>query len=84
MSNKIYFTPGPSQLFYTVADHLKKAIKVDICSISHRSAEFKKIYEFTIEQLKILLDLPDGYQIVFASSANEIWERLIQNLTSQN
>jgi phosphoserine aminotransferase len=63
---------------------LKKAIKVDICSISHRSAEFKKIYEFTIEQLKILLDLPDGYQIVFASSANEIWERLIQNLTSQN
>ncbi|MEQ8240059.1 MAG: aminotransferase class V-fold PLP-dependent enzyme [Cyclobacteriaceae bacterium] len=81
MSNKIYFTPGPSQLFYTAADHLKNAVKEDICSISHRSAEFKKIYEYTIEQLKTLLDLPDEYQIVFASSANEIWERLIQNLT---
>jgi phosphoserine aminotransferase len=84
MSNKIYFTPGPSQLFYTVSDHLKNALKEDVGSISHRSKDFKKIYQFTVERLKELLNIPNGYEIVFASSANEIWERIIQNLTAES
>ena len=77
---KIFFTPGPSQLFHTVSDHLKEGIKNDIFSISHRSMEFKKIYESCDYKLRSFLDIPENYNISFLSSANEIWERIIQNL----
>ena len=78
--NKIFFTPGPSQLFFSVHDHLKEGLKKDIYSISHRSTEFKKIYESCVIKLKLFLDIPDNYHIAFLSSANEIWERIIHNL----
>ena len=77
---KIFFTPGPSQLFYTIEDHLKTGIKENIFSISHRSNDFKNIYQSCIENLKTFLQLPKGYHIGFLSSANEAWERIIQNL----
>ena len=77
---KIFFTPGPSELFHTVSDHLREGIKKDIFSISHRSTEFKKIYESCVHKLKSFLEIPDNYHISFLSSANEIWERVIQNL----
>ncbi|MFK7953049.1 MAG: aminotransferase class V-fold PLP-dependent enzyme [Ekhidna sp.] len=80
MSNKIYFTPGPAQLFYTIQDHIKSAIFHDIGSISHRSAEFTKVVKETQENLKVLLELPDGYDVFFINSANEAWDRIIQNL----
>ena len=77
---KIFFTPGPSQLFHTVPDHIKEGINKDIFSISHRSLEFKKIYESCVYKLKSFLEIPENYNISFLSSANEIWERIIQNL----
>lgn len=80
MSQKIFFTPGPSQLYFTVPDHLKRAIAEDVPSISHRSKAFEKIFTETREKLNQLFGLPDGYDIYFTSSANEIWERIIQNL----
>ena len=76
---KIYFTPGPSQLFYTVEEHVKQAMKDQIPSISHRGQQFKDIYEHTVNELKRLVNLPDNYHVVFTSSATEIWERIIQN-----
>ena len=27
MNKKIYFTPGPSQLYFTVEEHIKNALK---------------------------------------------------------
>ncbi len=80
MSNTIYLTPGPAQLFYTVHDHLKKAIIDDIPSVSHRSRKFIDIVTHTNECLKELLELPDEYDIFFLNSANEAWDRIIQNL----
>ncbi len=80
MSNKIFFTPGPTQLFYTYQDHFKEAIKLDIPSISHRSKAFMKVFQETRENLKSILELPDDHQIYFTGSANEVWERIIQNL----
>jgi phosphoserine aminotransferase len=77
MLNKIYFTPGPTQLYYTVPDHIKSALRNDIGSISHRSKAFEKVFIETRENLKALLGLPDSYEIYFTSSANEIWERII-------
>lgn len=84
MSNKIYFTPGPAQLFYTFEEHLKKALFHDIPSLSHRSSTFIGIMEETSEALKELLELPDGYNIYFLNSANEAWDRIIQNLVNQS
>lgn len=80
MSNKIYFTPGPAQLFYTFEEHLKRALFLDIPSISHRSSDFIKVMQETTEALKELLELPEGYDIYFLNSANEAWDRIIQNL----
>tara|TARA_B110000014_G_scaffold153233_1_gene107187 strand:+ start:318 stop:1388 length:1071 start_codon:yes stop_codon:yes gene_type:complete len=84
MKNKIFFTPGPSELYFTVFDHVKKAFSNQIPSISHRSIEFEKIYNTCIENLKVIFGLPNGYNIAFTSSANEIWERIIQNLIYDN
>ncbi len=80
MSQKIYFTPGPTQLYFTIEDHIKSALKNDIASISHRSKAFEAVFIEARENIKTLLGLPVGYEIYFTSSANEIWERIIQNL----
>ena len=77
---QIFFTPGPSELFFTVEEHIKSGLKNNIYSVSHRSNEFKIIYESCVENLNELINIPDGYHVSFLSSANEIWERLIQNL----
>ncbi len=84
MSNKIYFTPGPAQLFHTFEAHFKKALLEDIPSISHRSKTFIKVVEETNEALKELLEIPDGYNIYFLNSANEAWDRIIQNLVENS
>jgi phosphoserine aminotransferase len=79
MNNKIYFTPGPSELYPSVTQHLQAAMAQKIGSISHRSQQFKDIYAHTEKSLRSLLSLPENFQILFLSSANEIWERAIQN-----
>ena len=77
---KVYFTPGPSELYFTYSDHYRQALKDSIGSISHRDPVFMDIYAHTQIQLKELLGLPTGYQMVFTSSATECWERIAQNL----
>ncbi len=77
---KFYFTPGPSELYFTVASHLKQALKDQIPSISHRSDTFKSIYKQTIDGLRQLLGLSDDQHILFSSSATEVWERIGLNL----
>ena len=77
---KVYFTPGPSELYFTYPDHYRQALKDNIGSISHRDPVFMDIYAHTQNQLKELLGLPEAYHIVFTSSATECWERIAQNL----
>ena len=76
---QLYFTPGPSETYFTLQDHMRSAIKSDIPSISHRSKAFSAMYQETAQRLKDLMDIPDDYYIFFASSATEIWERMLQN-----
>jgi phosphoserine aminotransferase len=83
VSQKIYFTPGPAQLYPTAEAHLKQALWDDIPSISHRSNQFRVIYQDTVEALKQLLGLPDNYAVLFTGSATEIWERLMQNCVEE-
>ena len=84
MNRDVFFTPGPGELYFTVPDHLRKAVSDKVASISHRSSEFKDIYAQTVTKLRELLSLPDNYDILFASSANEVWERIIQNCVAEN
>ena len=79
----VNFTPGPSQLFYTVQDHVREAFKNDIPSLSHRSKEFELIYGEVKSGLRELLNLPADFHIFFTGSATEIWERSIQNLVEK-
>lgn len=80
MSKNIYFTPGPSQLFYSFKDHFTQALKNDIPSLSHRSPQFVKVLEESTEAVKELLGIPKDYYVFYLNSANEAWDRIIQNL----
>jgi phosphoserine aminotransferase len=77
------FTPGPSQLYFTVSDHAKQAFKEGVPSISHRSKLFEKISNEATDGLRQLLNIPDDFSIYFTGSATEIWERLVQNLVEE-
>ncbi|WP_187260969.1 aminotransferase class V-fold PLP-dependent enzyme [Pontibacter beigongshangensis] len=83
MTNKVFFTPGPSELYPTVPQHMAAAMANKIGSISHRSQQFKDIYAHAVTGLRELLQLPDNFEILLLSSANEIWERAIQNTVEQ-
>lgn len=76
----INFTPGPSQLYFTVEDHVRQAFKDGVPSLSHRSKAFEKISQEATHGLRELLNIPTGFHLYFTGSANEIWERIIQNL----
>lgn len=80
---KIYFTPGPTQLYPTVKAHIKNALDQDILSISHRSEKAQKIYAETVSNLKKLLEIPPQYKIFLLSSGTEAMERVIQNCVAK-
>lgn len=75
----IFLAPGPSELYFTVEDHIRNALKQNIGSISHRSNEFKEIFEESTGAIRELLQVPENFHVVFTGSANEIWERILQN-----
>jgi phosphoserine aminotransferase len=77
------FTPGPSQLYFTVSDHAKQAFKQDVPSISHRSKRFEEISKNATDGLRQLLNIPSDHHIFFTGSATEVWERSIQNLVAE-
>ncbi len=78
----LYFTPGPSELYPTVPAHLQEAINLKIGAISHRGKTFQEFYGKAVSGLKTLLQLPESYEVLFLSSATEIWERALQNCVS--
>lgn len=80
----VNFTPGPSQIYFTVEDHIRQAFREGIPSISHRSKTFESIYRDAHEGLSELLNIPSDWHMVFASSATEVWERSIENLVTEN
>jgi phosphoserine aminotransferase len=83
MPNQLFFTPGPSQLYHTVPQHLKNAIKENIGSISHRDKTFQLLFQEMKERLKDVLKIPTDYEIFITSSATEVWERIVQNLITE-
>lgn len=82
MALPINFTPGPSQVYFTVEDHVRQAFREGIPSISHRSKQFEQHFRGCREGLTELLNLPAGWHVFFTSSATEVWERSLQNLVA--
>jgi phosphoserine aminotransferase len=74
---QVYFTAGPAELYPKFEEYLQEFVDLQIGSISHRSGQFKKIYQHTDEQLRILMNIPEENAIMFTGSASEIWEKLI-------
>ncbi|MFY0592639.1 aminotransferase class V-fold PLP-dependent enzyme [Roseivirga sp.] len=84
MPKKIFFTPGPSALYFTVEEHLKQAMRDQVMEINHRSAQAEGYFETAVGNLKALMNIPEEYSIFFLSSATEVWERQLQNLVNTN
>jgi phosphoserine aminotransferase len=84
MTKAADFAPGPSQLFFTIEDHTRKAFREGFPSISHRSKEFQHAYQRTVANLRQLMAVPDHFHIAFTTSASEVWERSIQSLVIEN
>jgi phosphoserine aminotransferase len=82
MKGIVNFTPGPSQIYFTVEDHMRNAFREGIPSLSHRTKEFEMISKQATDGVKELLGIPADFHVFFTSSATEIWERSIQNLVA--
>src|SRR4051794_36503509 len=79
LMNKVFFTVGPSQLYPTVHDHIKKALEEHIPSLSHRSDKFSEFNKSATDNVRKLLNIPKSHHVFFTSSALEAMERTIQN-----
>lgn len=55
MEKNTFFTPGPAALYPHLEEYLQQAMDLQLGSISHRSAQFKKVYQHTDEQLRSLI-----------------------------
>lgn len=77
--SELFFTPGPTALYFTAEEHIKTALKKGVCSTSHRGQQFKDIYKECQQNLRKLMDIPEDYHVLITSSANEAWERIIEN-----
>lgn len=80
----VTFAPGPSELYFTVFDHTKRAFRDHVPSLSHRTKQFEAIFTEAAGGLRELLGLPAEFHVAFTSSATEIWERSIQNLVGES
>ena len=80
---KIYFTPGPSQMYPKLERYMSDAFKNNIPSISHRSEQFMSIVKEVNLQLRKLLSIPLTHHIFFLSSSMESMERIIDNAVDQ-
>ncbi|MGK7394729.1 MAG: aminotransferase class V-fold PLP-dependent enzyme [Candidatus Cyclobacteriaceae bacterium M3_2C_046] len=80
----IYFTPGPTELYFTVPQHIKQALNDQLLSISHRSKTFEKIVKDAVRNLKTLMNIPDDFHIFFTNSSTETMERIMQNLVDEH
>ena len=79
----ISFYPGPSRVHNEIPKYTKDAFTSGIMSINHRSDEFMKMSEKTINLLKQKLNIPKSYTVFFTSSATECWEIIAQSVIKE-
>jgi phosphoserine aminotransferase len=82
-SNPTFFTPGPSQLYPTVENHIKNALDKNIPSISHRSPQYIETHKNLVGNLKKVFNIPDSFTFFVGGSATQFMERAIQNCVEE-
>ncbi|HLU89645.1 MAG TPA: aminotransferase class V-fold PLP-dependent enzyme [Cyclobacteriaceae bacterium] len=80
----ISFSPGPSKVYDQLPLYFKDAFDQGILSANHRSAAFMHLYQETEELIKEKLDVPEGYKLLFTSSATENWEIITQSVVEKS
>jgi len=80
----ISFYPGPSRVHDEIPRYVEDAYQKGILSINHRSEEFMKMSEKTIQLLKNKLEIPKDYKIFYTTSATECWEVIAQSLITKS
>ncbi len=80
--HSITFNPGPSQITSQVYNDIRHACDEKLLEISHRSPRFNELSEKTITELAKYLELPDGYEIFYTSSAHQGWEQALLSTTN--
>ncbi|MFD2248092.1 aminotransferase class V-fold PLP-dependent enzyme [Pontibacter ruber] len=75
------FYPGPSKVYPEVRTYLTDAYDEGIIGAPHRGEQFVQVSRAVVNSLKRKINIPQDYHILFASSATECWEILIQSLT---
>jgi phosphoserine aminotransferase len=76
----ITFAPGPSKVYDSLPKYFQEAFEKGILSANHRSAVFMSLYQETETLMKEKLHVPEGYKLLFTSSATENWEIITQSL----
>ncbi len=79
----ITFYPGPSKVYPQVREFMLDAFDEGIVQLNHRSSSFMEICRKAIEGIKQKLNVPEGYSVMFTSSATEGWEIVSQSLTTK-
>jgi phosphoserine aminotransferase len=79
---KMYLTPGPSHPHPRLRAFLDDAWDQDIMAISHRGKAFSDVYSRTATALRMLMDVPADYHVMFVGSATEAMERVVQGVVA--
>lgn len=64
--------PGPSQLFHSVRDHVRQALKLRIPELSPATNEARELVQYTARQLRELLAIPDTHHIIFLPETSSL------------
>lgn len=78
------FNPGPSQISTETQNDFAKAFEQNICSISHRTAQFTAMSQKADEQMRQYFGIPEDYTILWGSSATEMMELVINSAVEKN
>lgn len=73
------FYPGPSQVHADLGQWIQEGLEQQIAGINHRSLWFMEMYEEIRQLFRANHHLPEGYEVLFVSSATEVWEILSQS-----
>lgn len=77
------FTPGPSQPFFTVRDHLRTWVKKNQAGVPADSDFLAATLYDAAANLRDLLSIPDDYSIFFTDSADRVRERIFHDLVAE-
>ncbi|GAB3228646.1 alanine--glyoxylate aminotransferase family protein [Algoriphagus aestuariicola] len=79
----ITFAPGPSKVYDALPKYMQDAYNEGILSANHRSGVFMHLYQETEQLMREKLHMPDGYKLLFTSSATENWEIITQSIVEK-